>query len=230
VYALVASSLFAEHQALAVFSLYLMGMLSVFPLGLLLRKTAFREGDTPFVMELPPYRIPSAMGVFRRLWDRAKDFLLRAGTLIFLMSIVVWLLQSLTPTLQYTTRSDLSIFGRIGRFIAPAFAPLGLNDWRKIASLLSGLVAKEAIVSTMQVLYSAADAGQLSLALSAHFTGASAYAFLVFILFYPPCIAAMASIAREMNSRKYTIMTIALQLCVAYAMALIAFGVGRLFM
>ena len=136
-----------------VLSLYALGMLMMIVCGLVLRKTAFREGDSPFLMELPPYRVPHARSVLKRLWDRAKDFLTRAGTLIFAMSVLIWFLQSFTPSLSWTTDSAASIFGRIGAFIAPVFAPLGFGQWEKGVALLSGLVAKEAVVSTLQVLY-----------------------------------------------------------------------------
>ena len=140
------------NSALVVLSLYLLGILLMVVAGLILRKTTFREGETPFVMELPAYRVPSVKNVARRLWDRARDFIVRAGTIIFAMSVVVWFLQSFSPSLQMVADPAQSMFGRLGAFIAPIFAPLGFGEWQKSVSLLSGLVAKEAVVSTMQVL------------------------------------------------------------------------------
>lgn len=229
VYGLFAAAFFTQYQGLVVFSLYLLGMVVMVLCGLILRKTLFREGETPFVMELPPYRMPTLVNVLKRLWDRAKDFLTRAGTIIFAMSVLIWFMQSFSPSMHYVTDSEQSIFGVLGNFIAPLFRPLGFGDWRKGVALLSGLVAKEAVVSTLQVLYSAADTGQLTTTLSSYFTPLSAYSFLVFTLLYPPCIAAMAAIAREMGSRKHTWISILLQLAVAYVAALIVYQVGGLF-
>ena len=211
-----------------VLSLYALGMLMMIVCGLILRKTAFKEGDSPFLMELPPYRVPHLKSVLRRLWDRAKDFLTRAGTLIFAMSVLIWFMQSFTPQLSWTTDSSISIFGRLGALIAPVFRPLGFGDWRKSVSLLSGLIAKEAVVSTMQVLYSAGSTAELAGALSAQFTPRSAYAYLVFILLYVPCVAALAAARRELNSRKYFIMSICIQLGAAYGVSLLVYQLGRL--
>ena len=229
VYALFTAAFFPNNRALVVLSLYALGMLMMIACGLVLRKTAFREGDSPFLMELPPYRVPHARSVLKRLWDRAKDFLTRAGTLIFAMSVLIWFLQSFTPSLSWTTDSAASIFGRIGAFIAPVFAPLGFGQWEKGVALLSGLVAKEAVVSTLQVLYSAGGTAELTQVIAAHFTPLSAYAFLVFILLYVPCVAALAAAKRELRSTKYFIMTICIQLGVAYVVTLLVYQIGSLF-
>ena len=229
VYALFTAAFFPDHRALVVLSLYLLGMVMMVVCGVILRKTTFRKGETPFLMELPPYRLPSAKNVLRRLWDRAKDFLTRAGTLIFAMSVVIWFLQSFSPGLKWVTDSSESIFGHIGTFIAPIFAPLGFGQWEKGVALLSGLVAKEAVVSTLQVLYSAGSSAQLTSAIASQFTPLSAYSFLVFILLYMPCVAAMTAARRELNSRKYFWLSIGMQLSVAYVVSLVVYQVGRLF-
>ena len=229
VYGLFAAAFFAKGQGLVVFSLYLLGMVAMVVIGLILRKTAFREGETPFLMELPPYRWPSVNNVARRLWERAKDFLSRAGTVIFAMSVVIWFLQSFTFSFHYVTDSELSIFGALGRFISPVLAPLGFGDWRKGVALLSGLVAKEAVVSTLQVLYAAPDTGSLVGMLSEQFTPLSAYSFMVFTLLYPPCVAAIAAIRRELGSRRYTWLSVVIQVGTAYVVSLIVYQVGRLF-
>jgi len=228
VYGLFTAAFFAKNKGLVVFSLYLLGMLVMIACGLILRKTVFRKGDTPFVMELPPYRMPTPVNVLRRLWDRAKDFLTRAGTLIFAMSVVIWFLQSFSLNLQFVTDSSQSMFARLGGLIAPIFAPLGFGDWQKSVALLSGLVAKEAVVSTLQVLYSAADTVQLAGTLSQVFTPLSAFSFLVFILLYTPCVAALAAMKREMHSTKYTLLGFVLQLAVAYVIALSVYQGGLL--
>ena len=229
VYALFTAAFFPGNRAVCVLSLYLLGIAMMVVCGLILRRTAFCEGDTPFVMELPAYRLPAVKNVARRLWDRAKDFLTRAGTIIFAMSVVVWFLQSFSPSLEMVSDSASSIFARVGAFIAPVFRPLGFGQWQKSVSLLSGMVAKEAVVSTMQVLYGASTTAQLGQALQGQFTQLSAYSFLVFTLLYTPCVSALAAIRREMNSRKYTLLSVFMQLGVAYVAALLVYQVGRLF-
>ena len=153
----------------------------------------------------------------------------RAGTVIFAMSVVIWFLQSFSPSFQFVTDSEQSIFGWLGRFISPLLAPLGFGDWRKGVALLSGLVAKEAVVSTLQVLYAAPDTGRLVGMLPGFFTPLSAYSFMVFTLLYPPCVAAIAAIRREMGSAKYTWLSIGIQVGVAYVVSLLVYQIGRLF-
>ncbi len=229
VYGLFTAAFFPGNKALVVLSLYALGMLMMIVCGLILRKTAFREGDSPFLMELPPYRLPHLKSVLRRLWDRAKDFLTRAGTLIFAMSVLIWFMQSFSPTLQWVTDSAQSIFGRLGTFIAPVFAPLGFGQWEKGVALLSGMVAKEAVVSTLQVLYAVGSASELTTAIAAHFTPLSAYSFLVFILLYTPCVAALAAARRELHSAKYFVMSICIQLGTAYLISMLVYQIGSLF-
>ena len=228
VYGLFGAAFFARNKGLVVFSLYLLGILIMILCGVLLRRTVFREGDTPFLMELPQYRVPAPTSVLRRLWDRAKDFLTRAGTLIFAMSVLIWFLQSFSPTLHMVADSEESLFGRLGMLIAPVFRPLGFGEWKKSVALLSGLIAKEAVVSTLQVLYAAADSGALTQAVANAFTPLQAYSFLVFILLYTPCVAALAAMRRELNSRKYFIMGIIMQLGVAWIVTFIVYNIGRL--
>ena len=230
VYGLITAAIFPGNSALVVLSLYLLGIIMMVVAGLVLRRTTFREGETPFVMELPAYRVPSVKNVARRLWDRARDFIVRAGTIIFAMSVVVWFLQSFSPSLRMVTDPAQSMFGRLGAFIAPIFAPLGFGEWQKSVSLLSGLVAKEAVVSSMQVHYSAADSAALSTALVGQFTPLAAYAFLVFTLLYPPCVSAIASMRRELGSRKYLGMSLGIQFGTAYLAALLVYQIGRLFL
>ncbi len=229
VYGLFTAAFFPGNKALVVLSLYALGMLIMILCGLILRKTTFREGDSPFLMELPPYRLPNAKNVLRRLWDRAKDFLSRAGTIIFAMSVLIWFMQSFSPSLQWVTDSSESIFGVLGAFIAPIFAPLGFGRWENGVALLSGLVAKEAIVSTLQVLYSVGSAAELTGAIAAQFTPLSAYSFLVFILLYVPCVAALAAAKRELQSWKYFFLSIAIQMGSAYVVSMLVYQIGRIF-
>ncbi len=228
VYGLFTAAFFAARKGIVVFSLYLLGMLVMILCGLLLRRTTFREGDTPFLMELPQYRMPTPRNVLRRLWDRAKDFLTRAGTIIFAMSVVIWFLQNFSFRFEMVSDSQESIFGVLGTFIAPIFKPLGFGTWEKSVALLSGLVAKEAVVSTMQVLYSAADSGALELILAQHFTPLSAFSYLVFTLLYTPCVSALAAMKRELGSTKHMLIAFAMQLGTAYVAALVIYQVGRL--
>lgn len=227
VYALFGAAFFGQRQALVVLALYLLGMLVMALTGALLGRAGWRSG-APFVLELPPYRTPQLSNVGCRLWMRAKDFLKRAGTLIFLMSLFVWLLQSLTPQLRWAESAEQSLFGRLGALMAPAMAPLGLGDWRKCVALLSGLVAKEAVVSTFTVLLRAGDSGRLVATLPQYFTTASAASFLVFTLLYPPCLSALAAMRRELGSRRLTALSVAIQLGAAYALALITYQFARL--
>lgn len=228
VYGLFCAAFFAARQGLVVFSLYLLGMLVLILCGLLLRRFTFREGETPFLMELPQYRIPTPKNVLRRLWDRAKDFLTRAGTIIFAMSVLIWFMQNYSFRFEMVSDSRQSMFGVIGAFIAPVFKPLGFGTWEKSVALLSGMVAKEAVVSTMQVLYAAADTGALEFALAQHFTPLSAFSFLVFTLLYTPCISALAAMKRELGSAKYLVFSCMMQLGVAYAVTFVVYQVGRL--
>ena len=230
VYGLFAAAFFARYQGLVVFSLYLLGMLIMVACGLILRRTVFKTGQTPFVMEMPPYRFPTPRNVLRRLWIRAKDFLTRAGTVIFAMSVLIWFLQSFSFDFRMVEDSADSIFAALGKLLAPLFVPLGFGEWQKVMSLLSGLVAKEAVVSSMQVLYSAADSAALSTALAGQFTPLAAYAFLVFTLLYPPCVSAIASMRRELGSRKYLGMSLGIQFGTAYLAALLVYQIGRLFL
>lgn len=229
VYGLFTAAFFPGASYLVVFSLYLLGMAVMVVCGLLLRKVTFKEGDTPFLMELPPYRIPTVKNVARRLWDRAKDFLTRAGTLIFAMSVLIWFLKSFSFSFQMVSDPEQSIFGVIGQAVAPVFSVMGFGEWRKIVALLSGLVAKEAVVSTMMVLYSASDNAMLASMLPNFFTPLSAYSFLVFTLLYIPCVSAVAAMRRELGSWKYTLQSMAMQLITAGIMATLVYQIGRLF-
>ncbi len=228
VYALFGGAFFAGRQGLVVLLLYLLGMLMLALVGGLLQRTLVKPANTPFVLELPPYRRPQWSSVIKRLRLRAQDFAVRAGTLIFLMSMVIWGLQSVTPDMRWAQTAEASIFGRLGARMAPAFAPLGFADWRKCVALLSGLVAKEAVVSTLVVLYRAPDAHALVSLLPLHFSAASAAAFLVFTLLYPPCLSALGSMRRELGSRRLLWLSILIQISAAYIAALIVYQSGAL--
>ena len=214
VYALVAGALFGAHQGLVVISLYVLGILMGILAGFILKKTIFKEVSSGFVLELPTYRMPSFKGTVLNMWQKAKDFITRAGTLIFLMSVVIWLLQNFTPALTVAQNAGESILGVIGTFIAPVFRPLGFGQWQESVALLTGLVAKEAVVSTMNVLYGAGgDSAMLSGLLGTVFTPLAGYSFLVFTLLYMPCMSAFATIT-----------------VLAYLAAMVVYQVGSLFL
>ncbi len=183
--------------------------------------TAFRGKPVPFVMELPNYRMPSAKSVGLLLWEKAKDFLQRAFTVIFLATVVIWFLQSFDTRLNVVTDSADSLLALIGQWLAVLFRPLGFGDWRCATALISGFIAKESVVSTLQVLLGNA-------AITSLFTTRSAISFLVFTLLYTPCIAAVATIRRELGSRIKTVGVVLLQCVVAWLAAYIAYAVGGL--
>ena len=228
IYALFAGVFFTEHQGLVVFSMYIFGIIVAVIVGLVLKHTLFKGEAAPFVMELPTYRMPTLKSTGLHMWDKCKGFLVKAGTVIFSMSILVWILQNFNFSFQMVSDSATSMFGQIGAFIAPIFAPLGFGTWQASVSLLAGVVAKEAVVSTMSVLYSS-SAVTLGTALSAQFTPLSAYSFMVFSLLYMPCIAAFVSIRREMNSVKWAVGTALLETGVAYFVAFLVYQIGSLF-
>lgn len=229
VYALFISAFFEESRWLVALGIYALGIVVAVVSGIILKHTVFRGETVPFVMELPSYRLPTAEGTFLQLWDRIKEFLLRAGTLIFAMSIFVWFLSNIGPGL-IMTETDKSIFAHIGRFIAPMFAPLGFGDWRASVSLLTGLIAKETVVSTMGILYglesAAAESGGLVPIVRQAFTPASALAFMSFTLLYVPCVSALAATRREMNSGKWTVFAVTWQLCMAYLVSFLVFNIS----
>lgn len=229
VYALVAGAIFREHAGLVVISLYVLGIVMGIVAGFILKKTVFRGVSSGFVLELPAYRMPSFKGTVLNMWQKAKDFITKAGTIIFLMSVVIWLLQNFTPSLAVAQTSAESILGVIGTFIAPVFRPLGFSGWQESVALLTGLVAKEAVVSTMSVLYGAGgDSAVLSGLLGTVFTPLSGYSFLVFTLLYMPCMSAFATIKREMGGWRWAVGAAAFQTALAYLTAMLVFRLGSL--
>lgn len=228
VYALFAGALFPRHQGLVVFGLYILGIVVAILTGLLLKKTIFKKNDAPFLLELPPYRLPAAKTLLRHLWDRCRDFIVRAGTLIFSMSVIVWVLQSFTPDLVRTTSSQESILGHLGTLLAPVFLPLGFGTWQAAVSLLSGVVAKEAVLSSLMVIYGMGTQEALSAFLPSVFTPLSALSFMVFVLLYVPCIAAFGTIKREMGSWRWALGSMLMQTLVAYTISLLVYQLGSL--
>lgn len=227
IYGMITAAFFPEHAALVMISIYALGILVAVLCGLLLKETAFRGNPVPFVMELPAYRVPSAQSVLLHMWEKAKDFLHKAFTVIFLASLAIWFLQSFDFGLHYLEDSSQSMLAAIGSAIAPVFAPLGFADWRASTALLTGLTAKEAVVSTLTVLTGAGTDSALSAALQAMFTPLTAFSFLVFTVLYMPCVAAFAAARRELGTGR-AVVNAAFQTGVAYVVALVIYQCGRL--
>lgn len=228
IYAVFSAAFFPKHAALVMIGLYVTGIILGIIVALILKNTAFRGNPVPFVMELPNYRLPSFKSVMLLLWEKARDFLERAFTVIFVASIVIWFLRTFDTKLNVVEDSSQSLLALVGRFIAPAFAPLGFGDWRAVTSLISGFTAKEAVVSTMAVLMGT-SVNELGGALSTLFTPLSALSFLVFTLLYTPCVAAIATVRRELHSRGETLAVVLMQCGVAYLAALAVWQIGSLF-
>jgi len=227
IYALFAGVFFKEKQGLVVFSMYILGIIVAIITGVVLKHTLFRGNTAPFIMELPSYRMPLLKSISRNVWRKCKGFIIKAGTVIFAMSVVIWVLQNFSPSFQMVTDAKESIIGIFGSAIAPIFAPLGFGTWQATVSLLTGLIAKESVVSTMTILYADAGAG-LSSVISGLFTPVSAYAFMAFTLLYVPCISAFATIRKEMGSMKWALGSALLQTSIAYFVALLINVIGSL--
>ena len=233
VYGLISAAFFPNCAGLVVFSFYVIGMIMAIISGLILKRTAFKGDDAPFVLELPPYRMPAMSNVMRHVWEKVRGFLVKAGTLILTMSVALWALQNFDTSLHMVSDTSKSILGSLGSVIAPVFAPMGFGTWQAAVALLTGFVAKEAVVSSLSMFYGFAvtDSGAtVAAALGDTFqTPLAAYAFLVFILLYVPCVAAVAAIRKEMGSLKWTFASILWQLGWAYIVSFLVYNVGRLF-
>lgn len=227
IYAVFTAAFFAKYRALVMIGLYVTGIVLGIIVALILKKTAFKGEPVPFVMELPNYRMPSPKSVFLLLWEKARDFLQRAFTVIFLATIIIWFLQSFDTRLNVVDDSADSLLAMVGKFIAPIFTPLGFGDWRAVTALISGFTAKEAVVSTLSVLMNTGTA-ELGTVLPSIFSGLSAVSFLVFTLLYTPCVAAVATIKKELGSRAKTVGVVFMQCAVAYLAAFIVYSIGRL--
>ena len=223
IYAFFTDALFPRYKALVMMGLYLLGILVGILAALVMKGTAFRGKPVPFVMELPNYRLPSLKNVGLLLWEKARDFLQRAFTVIFLATIVIWFLQTFDTRLNVVTDNGTSLLALVGRLLAPLFAPLGFGDWRCVTALISGFIAKESVVSTLQVLLGGA-------ALSSLFPLRSAVSFLVFTLLYTPCVAAIATIRRELGSRWATLGVVVMQCTVAWVVSFLAYAVAGVFL
>ncbi|MBW2645335.1 MAG: ferrous iron transport protein B [Deltaproteobacteria bacterium] len=260
VYILLAGTFFAANAGNVIFSMYLLGIILAIAIGRLFRTIFFKGEVAPFVMELPPYRAPTFRNLMLHMWDRSKIFLRKMGGIILVGSVIVWFLSSFPQNVQQSTpqnrpaeygsemtrdavtiaeakgtqavgRMENSYIGRLGKFIAPVFAPIGI-DWRGSVAILTGLVAKELVVSTMGVLYAAEDEENFSEALKSALrksgmTSASALSFMVFVLIYIPCFATIAAIRRETNSWKWPFFSITYSTALAWIVAFIVYQGGK---
>ena len=233
VYGLISAAFFGKYAGIVVFSMYILGMIAAIISGVIFKNTLFRGDTAAFVLELPPYRLPSLRNTMRHVWEKVRGFLVKAGTLILAMSVLLWFLQSFNSHLQMVETPSESLLGAIGGFIAPIFRPMGFGTWQAAVALLTGLVAKEAVVASLSMFYGfslTASSGVIAAALGDTFaTPLAAYAFLVFILLYVPCVAAVSAIRKEMASTKYTLACIAWQLITAYAVSFIVYTIGCIF-
>ncbi|MFA5562212.1 MAG: ferrous iron transport protein B [Eubacteriales bacterium] len=227
VYAVFAAAFFPRSAAWVMTGLYFGGILVAVLVALLLKRTAFSGNPVPFVMELPNYRFPSLKTTLRLIWDKAKDFLTRAFTIIFVATLVIWVLVSFDYRFNVVTDSSHSLLAGIGHLLVPLFAPLGFGHWQAVTALLSGLAAKEAVVSSLGVLLGVSAEG-LPTVLAALFTLPAALSFLTFVLLYPPCVAAMAATRRELRSGVKTVGVVLSQCGIAWLASLLVYQVARL--
>ncbi len=229
IYAVFTAAFFPEHAALVMIALYVLGMVVGILYGLVLKRFCFKGEPVPFVMELPAYRLPSGKSILLHMWEKAKDFLHKAFTIIFVATIVIWFLQSFDFKLNMVADSANSMLAAIGALIAPVFAPLGFGNWKVSTALLTGLTAKEAVVSTLAVLMGVGDSAALTPLLSQMFTPLTAFVFLCFTLLYMPCVAALAAVRREMGSGKDAALAMLAQTGIAWLVAFVVLRIGLLF-
>ncbi len=229
IYALLSAAFFPKHAALCMISLYIGGMLMGILVALVFKHTLFKGKPVPFVMELPNYRLPSPRSVALLLWEKTKDFITKAFTVIFLATVIIWFLQTFDMQLNPVADAESSMLAHLGMLIAPLFKPLGLGDWRIVTSLISGITAKEAVVSTLGVL-TGASGDALAVMLGSMITPPAACAFMTFTLLYTPCFAAIATVKRELNSGFKALLVAVFQCVLAYVTAFAVFNIASLVM
>ncbi|MBR1752576.1 MAG: ferrous iron transporter B, partial [Ruminococcus sp.] len=217
IYAFFVNAFFPKRGGFIMVGLYLLGIVVGILAAYLYKGTLFRGEAVPFVMELPNYRLPAAMNVAQLLWEKAKDFLQRAFSVILIATIVVWFLQSFDLHLNMVTDAERSILAKVAGIFAPIMSPIGLGDWRVLVALISGFMAKESVVSTLEILYT----GGVTATMSA----LSAACLLVFSLLYTPCVAAIAAVKRELGSR-WAMAVVVWQCIVAWIAALFVHLIG----
>ncbi len=227
IYGMIIAAFFPHKAALVMITIYCIGILVAIVSAILLKSTIFIGEPVPFVLELPAYRIPTLKNVYLNVLDKAKDFIHKAFTIIFMASIVIWFLQSFNFTFDFVSDSSQSMLATIGSFVSPIFAPLGFNDWRASTALMTGITAKESVVSTLTVLTQSSSTAAFNQALVGIFTPLSSFTFLVFTVLYMPCIAAFAATRRELHSWVQAILTVLFQTGMAYLVALLIYQIGH---
>lgn len=230
IYAVFAAAFFPHHQGTVIFSMYFLGILLAIGIGLLFKTFFFPGESAPFIMELPPYRMPTLKSLALHMWDRGKMFIKKMGGIILSISVMIWFMGTFPWGVEFA--SEQSVIGMIGKLFAPIFAPLGFGTWQAAVSFIFGLCAKEVVVSTLSILYvGGADAGQeaVAAALRQVFTPLTAYAFMAFSLIYTSCVATIATIRRETNSWGWTALSVTYQFALAWLVAFMIYQGGRLF-
>lgn len=227
IYGVFSAAFFPNHAALVMIGLYILGILVGIVAAKVLGTTVYKGNPVPFVMELPNYRFPSAKSVWQLCWDKAKDFLTRAFTIIFVATIIVWFLQTFDTRLNLVDDSADSLLATVGAWIAPLFAPLGFADWRVSTALITGFIAKESVISTLGIL-TGSGADVSTAALGTLFTPVTAAGFLAFTLLYTPCVAAISAVKRELGSG-WKAAGVALSQCViAWMVAFLVYHIAAL--
>ena len=224
IYSLLTSAFFPKQwRGIVMLSLYFAGILCGILYALILKKARFKGEPVPFVMELPNYRLPSSKSVGQLIWEKAKGFIQKAFTIIFAATLIVWFLENFDASLHLVSSADQSLLAKVGSIVAPLFAPLGFGDWRVSTALITGFMAKESVVSTLTVLL-----GGKTALLTTLFTPFTAYVFLIFTLLYTPCVAAIATVRREMGTVRAALGIALLQCTTAWVVAFVVHGIGML--
>ena len=228
IYAIFIGAFFAENQGNVLLAIYLLGIVVALIVAAILKRTMFKGLSTPFVMELPTYKIPSVKGVLLHTWEKVKGFLRKAGTIILACSIVLWALSIFPLGVEYGSAD--SLLGMIGSVIAPIFAPLGFGTWQAAVAIIAGLAAKEVVVATFGTLAGMAEDDEEGITSLVHdtFTPLSAFSFMAFTLLYTPCFAAIGAIKQETNSYKWALTMCAITLVTAYVVSFLIFQIGGL--
>ena len=227
VYTVFVAAFFQENRTAIILGLYLTGIALALLLSALMSRFLYRTEEDEFFIELPSYKLPSWNVVINETWIEVKDFIQKAGTVIFAVSVLIWALASLPPGVEYA--GEKSFIGQIGKMIAPLFQPIGIEDWKPVVALISGALAKEVVVGTLGTLYGTGESGLVEV-LRTTFTPESALAFMVFTLLYTPCVATMAAIRQESGSWKFTLGVLAIDLTTAWVLAFIVYHTaGTLF-
>jgi ferrous iron transport protein B len=222
VYSLIAAAFFREKAFIVIAFLYILGFVVSLITSLLFKKSIMRGETSPLIFELPPYRIPGFRNIRTRLFETAWDFISRLITLILLASIVMWALQNFTLNLQITSDPELSIMAELGRFFAPFFEPIGFGDWQRVSALLAGLAAKETIIAAFEIIYGGSNIALLA------FNTPSALSFMVFVLLYVPCIAAVSAMYKEFEKKRYVVISLIWQIFISWISAFIIFNFAKI--